>query len=187
MAGKDENSGRKDEVSYGVRGQFVWFVIGFGWLTGTLWMLAGLFLCATVVGIPMGIACFRVGRFAYLPFGKELVPAEWLGEKRIPWTALMNFCWICLPGIVLALTHATVGLTLCCTIIGIPWGLAHFRLPGASWAPLGKRVVAKDYAAVLRTKYYEAKANAALGQGNGGTTVIVNNQAGGPQPGGNAP
>lgn len=168
-------------------GNLLWFVIGFGWLTGTLWMLAGLLLCATVVGIPMGIACFRVGRFAYLPFGKELVPAEWLGEKRIPGTALMNFFWICLPGIVLALTHASVGLGLCCTIIGIPWGLAHFRLAGASWAPLGKRVVAKDYAAVLRTKYYEAKANAALGRSNGGTTVIVNNQSASQQLGGNVP
>ena len=142
-------------------GNLLWFVFG-GFIGGTLWMLAGLLMCCTVVGIPVGIACFRIGRFAYLPFGKELVPAEWMGEKPIPGTALVNFFWICIPGIVLALAHATVGLTLCCTIIGIPFGLANFRLAGASWAPLGKRVVEKAYAAVLRTKYYEAKANAKL-------------------------
>ncbi len=160
-------------------GNLLWFVFGGGWLFGSLWMLSGLLCCLTVVGIPMGVACFRVGRFAYLPFGKELVPAEWMGEKRITGTALMNLCWILLPGWMLAVAHVLYGLVLCCTIVLIPYGLANFRLAQASWAPLGKRVVDKDYAKALKTKYFEAKANAALGQGNGGPTVIVNNQSAG--------
>ena len=143
-------------------GNLLWFVFGFGFLTGTLWMLAGLFFCITVVGLPVGIACFRIGRFSYFPFGKELVPAEWMGEKRIAGTALVNFFWILIPGVVLALTYVTLGIVDCCTIIGIPFGIANFKLAGASWAPLGKRVVSKDYAKALKTKYFEAKANAAL-------------------------
>lgn len=70
---------------------------------------------------------------------------------------------------------------MCCTLIGIPYGLAHFRLAGASWAPLGKRVVEKAYAAALRTKYFEAKANAALARRNGGP--VADQAAGGNGPG----
>ena len=142
-------------------GNLLWFVFG-GFIGGTLWMLAGLLMCCTVVGIPVGIACFRIGRFAYFPFGKELVPAEWMGEKRIFGTGFIQFFWILLPGWMLALWHAFIGIAFCCTIIGIPCGIAYFRLAGASFAPLGKRVVAKDYARVLKQKYYEAKADAAL-------------------------
>ena len=146
-------------------GNLLWFVFG-GFIGGTLWMLMGLLMCCTVVGIPVGIACFRIGRFAYFPFGKELIPAEWMGEKRILGTGFIQFFWIILPGWVLALENALVGLAFCCTIIGIPWGIAYFHLAAASFAPLGKRVVDKDYAKVLKTKYYEAKAEAKL-QGAG--------------------
>ncbi|MBQ7252886.1 MAG: YccF family protein [Kiritimatiellae bacterium] len=168
-------------------GNLLWFVFG-GFIGGTLWMLMGLLMCCTVVGIPVGIACFRIGRFAYCPFGKELVPAEWMGEKRILGTGLIQFFWIVLPGICLALWHALVGVVFCCTIICIPWGIACFHLAGASFAPLGKRVVAKDYAKVLKQKYYESKANAALGTANAGPTIVVNNQSSPIQPpAGNAP
>ena len=167
-------------------GNLLWFVFG-GFIGGTLWMLMGLLMCCTVVGIPVGIACFRIGRFAYCPFGKELVPAEWMGEKRILGTGLIQFFWIVLPGICLAVTEACIGLVFCCTVIGIPWGIAHFNLAGASFAPLGKRVVAKDYAKVLKRKYYESKANAALGMANGGPTLVVNNQVAAQPPSGNAP
>lgn len=158
-------------------GNLLWFVFG-GFACGTLWMLMGLVMCCTVVGIPVGIACFRIGRFAYFPFGKELVPAEWMGEKRIPGTGVVQFFWIVLPGICLALAEAFLGIAFCCTIVGIPWGIAHFRLAAASFAPLGKRVVAKDYAKALRTKYYEAKAAAALGTGNGGSAETAGSQGG---------
>lgn len=166
-------------------GNLLWFVFG-GFVGGTLWMLSGLLMCCTVVGIPLGIACFRIGRFAYFPFGKELVPAEWMGEKRIFGTGLLQFFWIILPGICIALAEAFLGIAFCCTIVGIPWGIAHFHIASASFAPLGKRVVAKDYAKVLKQKYYESKAAAALGTGNGGPAVVAGNQAGAtPPPTGN--
>lgn len=167
-AGKRKTAGRMTRFEMAFVGNLLWFVCG-GFVGGTLWMLMGLLMCCTVVGIPVGIACFRIGRFAYFPFGKELIPAEWMGEKRIAGTGLIQFFWIILPGWVLALENALVGVVFCCTIIGIPWGIAYFHLASASFAPLGKRVVAKEYAKVLRQKYYENKANAALGGGNGGT------------------
>jgi len=143
-------------------GNLFWFVFG-GFAGGTMWMLMGLLACCTVVGVPVGIACFRIGRFAYFPFGKQLVPAEWLGEKRIFGTGLIQLCWILLPGMALAVANAVLGVVFCCTLVGIPWGIAYFRLAAASFAPLGKRVVAKDYAEVLKRKFYEKKANEALG------------------------
>jgi len=163
-------------------GNLLWFVFG-GFVGGTMWLLSGLFMCCTVVGVPLGVACFRIARFAYCPFGKELVPVEWLGEKRIAGTGVFQLIWIVLPGWVLALMNGLIGVVFCCTLIGIPWGIAYFRLAEASFAPLGKRVVSKDYAKALRTKYYESKASAALGrgQGNGGATIIVENRQ---EPGG---
>ena len=63
-------------------GNLLWFVFGGGFVLGLSWLLVGCVWCLTIVGIPIGIACFRIAGFAFLPFGKELVPAELLGEKR---------------------------------------------------------------------------------------------------------
>ena len=104
-----------------------------------------------------------------------------MGEKRILGTGFIQFFWIILPGWVLALMNGLIGVVFCCTLIGIPWGIAYFRLAEASFAPLGKRVVSKDYAKALRTKHFESKAAAAFGQGGGGPTIVINNQQ---QPGG---
>ena len=64
-----------------------------------------------------------------------------IGETRILGTGLTNFLWIVLAGIWLTIGHVVVGVVLCLTLIGIPFGLAHFKLASVSFAPLGKRVV----------------------------------------------
>lgn len=66
-----------------------------------------------------------------------------LGEKRITGTGLANFLWIVLAGIWLAISHIFAGVSLCLTIIGIPFGFAHFRLASVCFAPLGKVPVSK--------------------------------------------
>ena len=71
--------------------------------------------------------------------------ARWVGEDRILGTALANFLWVVLAGIWLTIGHAVVGLFLCLTIIGIPFGLAHLKLASVSFAPLGKRAVSTQW------------------------------------------
>ena len=119
----------------------IWFVFGGGVVAGLLWLLTGFILMLTVVGIPFGFAAFRIAGFAAFPFGKELVDARVLGEERIAGTGLANILWILLAGIWLAISHVLAGISLCLTIIGIPFGFAHFRLAGVCFSPLGKRSV----------------------------------------------
>ncbi len=126
-------------------GNVLWFVFGGGIIAGLSWLLWGVVLALTVVGIPFAFAAFRIAGFAFWPFGRELVDARWVGEDRILGTALANFLWVVLAGIWLTIGHAVVGLTLCLTIIGIPFGLAHFKLASVSFAPLGKRVVSTQW------------------------------------------
>ena len=147
-------------------GNLLWLVFGGGLFLGLAWLIFGLIWCVTIVGIPVGIGCFRVAGFAFFPFGKELVPAEWVGEKRIVGTGIVNFLWCILSGLWLAIGHILVGIADCLTIIGIPFGLANFKLAGASFAPLGKRTVSKAVAAEARAR----RARAELDARTGGTT-----------------
>ena len=122
-------------------GNILWFVFGGGIIAGLSWLLWGVVLALTVVGIPFAFAAFRIAGFAFWPFGRELVDARSVGEERIVGTGLMNLLWIVLAGIWLAIAHVISGVVLCLTLIGIPFGLAHFKLARVSFAPLGKRVV----------------------------------------------
>ncbi|MEH0022319.1 MAG: YccF domain-containing protein [Desulfobacter sp.] len=121
----------------------LWFVLGGGFFAGLLWVLTGTILILTVVGIPFGYAAFRIAGFAAFPFGKELVDARVVGEERVAGTSLGNILWMVLAGIWLAISHILAGISLCLTIIGIPFGFAHFRLARVCFTPLGKRTVLK--------------------------------------------
>ncbi len=122
-------------------GNILWFVFGGGIVAALSWLLMGLVLAITVVGIPFAVAAFRIAGFAAFPFGRELVDAHAVGEERILGTGLSNLLWIVLAGIWLTIGHVFWGVVCCLTIIGIPFGLAHFKLASVSFAPLGKRVV----------------------------------------------
>jgi uncharacterized membrane protein YccF (DUF307 family) len=133
-------------------GNLLWLILG-GGIPGFLaWIFYGVILCVTVIGIPFGIASFRIALFVLWPFGQELVDAELLGEKKILGTGLANILWIILAGIWLALLHAIIGLLMCITIIGIPFGLANFKIASASFAPLGKRIVPTETARAARMR-----------------------------------
>lgn len=130
----------------------LWFVFG-GFLMGITWLLFSALMCCTVIGIPFGIASFRIAQFAFLPFGKELIDAEMVGEKQKFGTGFFSILWIIFAGFWLAMIHAMLGVAYCITVIGIPAGLAHFNLSKASFAPLGKRIVSKEMAKAYREKY----------------------------------
>ncbi len=147
-------------------GNLLWFIFGGGFLLGLSWLLIGLIWCVTIVGIPVGIGCFRVAGFAFFPFGKELVPAELVGEKRIVGTGVLNFFWCLFSGLWLAIAHALLGVAQCLSIVFIPFGLANFKIAQASFAPLGKRTVSKDVAAAARMRAANAQLDKAETNGN---------------------
>ena len=118
----------------------LWFILGGGFAAGLLWLVTGLILMVTVVGIPFGFAAFRIAGFAAFPFGKELVDARAVGEERIAGTGLANILWIVLAGIWLALSHILAGISLCLTIIGIPFGFCPLQAGRGLFFSSGKAV-----------------------------------------------
>ena len=113
----------------------LWLVLAGFWLF-VGYLAAGLLLLVTIIGIPFGIAAFRIGFFALWPFGRRVVkkPSAGLGS------ALGNILWLILAGWGW-LGHVVTGVLLCLTIIGIPLGLANFKLLPVSLLPLGKDIV----------------------------------------------
>ena len=110
-----------------------------------LWMflgyvLAGLLLCITIIGIPFGIAAFRIGLYALWPFGYTAVDRHDAGAGSM----VGNVLWLILAGWWLALGHIVTGALLCITIIGIPFGIANFKLIPLSLMPLGREIVPTD-------------------------------------------
>jgi uncharacterized membrane protein YccF (DUF307 family) len=114
----------------------LWLVLAGFWMF-LAYLVAGLVLLITIIGIPFGIAAFRIGFFALWPFGRQVVkkPTAGLGS------GIGNVLWFILAGWWLALAHIVTGVLLCLTIIGIPLGLANFKLVPVSLLPLGKEVV----------------------------------------------
>ncbi|MEG0741435.1 MAG: YccF domain-containing protein [Clostridia bacterium] len=115
-------------------GNLIWFLVA-GFWQGLCWLLAGLLWCLTIVGIPIGRQCFKFSALSFFPFGKEVVP----GGGAI--STLMNLLWLVLSGFWLALGSAGIGLVLCLTIIGIPFGLQCFKLARLALTPFGAEIV----------------------------------------------
>jgi uncharacterized membrane protein YccF (DUF307 family) len=120
-----------------VIGNLLWIFFGGGLLLFLEYLLGGLFLCLTIIGIPFGLQCFKLAGVALLPFGKQL-------EDRASATGclslLMNILWICFGGIWIALTHLVFAALCAITIIGIPFAIQHLKLVSLSFAPFGKEV-----------------------------------------------
>ena len=114
----------------------IWLVLH-GWVLALAYLVAGALACLTVVGIPFGIAAFRLAFFVVLPFGRTTVPAPGAGLA----SALGNLVWFVVAGWWLALVHVLAGIAFCLTVIGIPFGVASFKLAAVGLFPLGKRVV----------------------------------------------
>jgi uncharacterized membrane protein YccF (DUF307 family) len=116
----------------------IWFVFSGIWLW-IAYTFAGVLCCLLIVTIPWGIASFRMANYAVWPFGRELVDKPSAGVLSF----LGNVIWVIAAGWWLALTHIVTGLLLCITIIGIPMGIANFKLIPVSLMPLGKEIVSK--------------------------------------------
>jgi uncharacterized membrane protein YccF (DUF307 family) len=134
-------------------GNFLWFVLG-GVVMGLAWWLAGLLAFVTIVGIPWGRACFVIGQFTFLPFGREAIGRDELsGQDDIGTGALGlvgNILWFVFAGVWLAIGHVASALVCFVTIIGIPFGIQHLKLAGIALAPIGKTIVTREVAAAAR-------------------------------------
>jgi uncharacterized membrane protein YccF (DUF307 family) len=117
----------------------IWLVLH-GWALALAYLLAGLVACLLIVTIPFGIASFRLAGYAAWPFGRTTVPAPGAGVA----SALGNALWFLFVGWWLALLHVVAGVAYCLTIIGIPFGIALFKLALVGLFPLGKQVVRID-------------------------------------------
>ena len=100
----------------GCLGNILWFICG-GLVSGLSWGLAGCLWCVTIIGIPVGMQCFKFASLSFFPFGKEVQYGGGAGSL------ILNIIWLILSGIPLALEHLAFGLVLCVTIIGIPFGM----------------------------------------------------------------
>jgi uncharacterized membrane protein YccF (DUF307 family) len=116
----------------------IWFILG-GWAVAIEWFIGGLILAITVVGIPFVPGIWRIALFAAFPFGREIVSID-KGMTRATFTVVLNIVWLVFAGIWIAITHVLTGIFFCIIIIGIPFGIAHFKLAGAALMPVGKEI-----------------------------------------------
>lgn len=115
-------------------GNILWIVIGGGLITCLEYLLAGVVLCLTIIGIPFGLQCFKLAELALWPFGRDTTPIL----KSSPGVSfLMNVLWLVLGGIWIALTHLGFAVICAITIIGIPFAIQHFKLARLALVPFG--------------------------------------------------
>ncbi|WP_219417584.1 YccF domain-containing protein [Pseudonocardia nigra] len=120
-------------------GNVLWLVLA-GWWLALAYAIAGLLACVLIVTIPFGIASFRLAGYALWPFGRRVVVHRTAGLPSV----LGNVLWILLFGWELAVLHVLAGVLLMVTIVGIPFGIASFKLAVLALVPLGTRVVEAD-------------------------------------------
>ena len=114
----------------------IWFVLCGLWLA-IGYALAGLICFVLIITIPFGFAAFRIANYALWPFGRSILPRQTAGVASV----IGNVLWVLLFGWWLAIGHLVTGALLCLTVIGIPLGLANFKLIPISLVPLGVRIV----------------------------------------------
>ena len=113
-------------------GNFLWCVLG-GFIFAAVYSVLGLVFCLTLVGIPFGKQYFKLAKLVFKPFDKIV-----LVENKRPFG---NFLWNILGGIVFSLVYFVLGVVLCVTLIGIPFGKQCFKLAGVAFKPFNKAVV----------------------------------------------
>ena len=120
-----------------VIGNILWFIL-YGLWAGLLWSVSGVLCCITIIGIPLGIQCFKIAGFVFWPFGRDISYTN-MGFSSV----LGNILWIILFGWGLALSSLLAGAILCVTLIGIPFGLQCFKLVKISFIPFGAEIIKK--------------------------------------------
>lgn len=119
-------------------GNLIWII--FGGLVGAIgWFLAGCLWCITIIGIPVGLQCFKFASLSLAPFGKEVVYGGGGGSL------LLNIIWLLVSGIPLALAHLGSAILLTLTIIGIPFAAQSLKMAKLALMPFGAEIVYRGY------------------------------------------
>lgn len=122
----------------------IWLVLcGFWMAVG--YAIAGVICCILIITIPFGIASFRIANYALWPFGRTAVRDPQAGAA----SAIGNVIWFIVAGLWLAIGHIVTGVAMCITIIGIPLGIASFKMVPISLLPLGAQIVPSDGAVLV--------------------------------------
>jgi uncharacterized membrane protein YccF (DUF307 family) len=117
-------------------GNIIWFVFG-GLLIALEYLISSLLLMITIIGIPFGLQTLKLAGLALWPFGRTIKDSDNSGGCL---SVIMNVIWILIGGIWICLSHLCFGLVYCITIIGIPFGLQHFKLAALALTPFGKNI-----------------------------------------------
>ncbi len=116
-------------------GNILWILLGGGLVLFLEYLLAGVVLCLTVIGIPFGVQCIKLSMLALLPFGKE----DYSRKRATGCLAMvMNVLWIIVGGIAITLTHLLFGILCAVTIIGLPFAKQHMKLAELAFTPFGR-------------------------------------------------
>jgi len=105
-------------------GNLLWLIFG-GFVAAIGYILGGILLCITVIGLPFGIPAINLGFAVLMPFGKQVVATH---QNMNLVALLLNILWVVVVGWAIAIAHLVHGIVLCVTVIGIPFGLQHFKL-----------------------------------------------------------
>ena len=118
-------------------GNLIWLIFG-GLLMSAFYFVLGLLYCITIIGIPVGMQLFKLALLSLSPFGHDVVDKDGVMGCG---SMFLNVLWIVFGGLEMALTHAAIGLLFCITIVGIPFGMQHFKLALLALTPFGKEIV----------------------------------------------
>ena len=117
----------------------LWILLG-GICIAVEYVVASLGMMVTIIGIPFGLQTLKLSLLALCPFGKEIRATPQAGGCL---SVIMNILWILIGGIWISLSHLVFGIVLCITVIGIPFGLQHFKLAKLALTPFGKTIIEK--------------------------------------------
>jgi uncharacterized membrane protein YccF (DUF307 family) len=120
-------------------GNVLWLLLA-GWWLALAYVIAGLVAFVLIITIPFGIASFRLAGFVLWPFGRTVIWRRQAGA----WSVIGNVIWLLVVGWELAVGHLVAGLLLCLTVIGIPLGLASWKMVPLALLPLGREIVSLD-------------------------------------------
>lgn len=118
-------------------GNLLWLFLAGIWMAFA-YLMAGVINCLFIITIPLGVQSFKMAGYAIWPFGRTVVKRT---DSSTALGCVGNVIWLCCGGLWLALGHLITGAVLCLTIIGIPFGVASFKLAGLAFAPFGKVIV----------------------------------------------
>lgn len=132
------------------------FAVTFGWLFTTI------ISAVLIITLPYSRSCWEITKMSLMPFGNDVIHIKYLeptGNISNSLGSILNVIWFILFGWWLCLMHIFCGITQCLSLIGIPTGLAHFKLVGISLFPVGQRVVSKELAQLARSQQAEKEFN----------------------------